>query len=155
MTDYIDLIPIDLQTQPILEAVGSYDNTNRTPLVRLFYSDESPYGLRSGVHISCNVPGYCVVSTYIEPGQPEQNWLDRTMVIVKLDGQNPQAYYLAKLLNTTGSYWEETHATITNDGSKIVWASNWGKNVGHEHVFLMQLDMPSDWKELMTSIFDQ
>ena len=154
-TDYIDLIPIDPQTQPILEAVGSYDNTNRTPLVRLFYSDESPYGLRSGVHISCNVPGYCVVSTYIEPGQPEQNWLDRTMVIVKLDVQNPQAYYLAKLLNTTGSYWEETHATITNDGSKIVWTSNWGNDVGHEHVFLMQLDMPSDWKELMTSIFDQ
>jgi hypothetical protein len=155
MTDYIDLIPIDLQTQPILEAGGSYDNTNRSPLVRLFYSNESPFGMQSGIHISCNVPGYCVVSTFIEPNLPEQNWLDRTIVIVRLDGQNPQAHYLAKLYTTAGSYWEETQATITNDGSKIVWASNWGENVGNEQVFLMQLDMPPNWSELFTSITDK
>ena len=152
MTDYIDLLPIDLRTQPILEAGGSYNNTNRTPLVRLFYSDESPYGLRSGIHISCNAPGYCVISTFIEPDQPEQNWLDRTIIIIKLDRQNPNAYYLAKLFNTSGSYWEETQATITNDGSKIVWASNWGQNVGNEQVFLIQLDMPSNWEKLISSL---
>ena len=152
MTDYIDLLPIDLRTQPILEAGGSYNNTNRTPLVRLFYSDESPYGLRSGIHISCNAPGYCVISTFIEPDQPEQNWLDRTIIIIKLDRQNPNAYYLAKLFNTSGSYWEETQATISNDGSKIVWASNWGQNVGNEQVFLIQLDMPSNWEKLISSL---
>jgi len=155
MTDYIDLIPIDLQTQPILEAGGSYNNTNRSPLIRLFYSNESPFGLQSGVHISCNVPGYCVVSTYIEPGIQEQNWLDRTIIMVRLDSQNPEAYYLAKLYTTVGSYWEETQATISNDGSKVVWASNWGQNVGNEQIFLMQLDMPSNWKELITSISDK
>jgi hypothetical protein len=155
MTDYIDLIPIDLNTQPILEAGGSYDNTNRTPLVRLFYSNESPYGMRSGIHISCNVAGYCVVSTFIEPGQPEQNWLDRTVILIKLDNQNPEAYYLTKLYNTAGSYWEETQATITNDGSKIAWASNWGHDIGNEQVFLMQLDMPPNWKELVTAIDDK
>lgn len=155
MTDYIDLIPIDLQTQPILEAGGSYDNTNRSPLVRLFYSNESPFGMQSGIHISCNIPGYCVVSTFTEPNLPEQNWLDRTIVIVRLDEQNPQAHYLAKLYTTAGSYWEETQATITNDGSKIVWASNWGQNVGNEQVFLMQLDMPSNWSELFISSTDK
>lgn len=148
-TDYIDLIPIDLNTQPILESGGSYENTNRTPIVRLFYSSESPYGLQSGVHISCNVPGYCVVSTYIEPGLQEQNWLDRTIILVRLDRQNPRAFYLAKVYGTYGTYWEETHATITNDGSKVVWASNWNRSVGEEKVFLMQLDMPPNWEELI------
>ncbi|MBN2413469.1 T9SS type A sorting domain-containing protein [candidate division KSB1 bacterium] len=151
-TDYIDLLPIDTQTQPILETGGSYENTNRIPLVRLFYSDESSHGLHSGFHISCNVPGYCLLSTFIEPGLPEQNWLDRTIIIIKLDRQNPQAYYLAKVYNTSGSYWEETHATISTDGSKIVWASNWGQNVGTEQVFVLQLDMPSNWRELLTTI---
>jgi hypothetical protein len=152
MTDYIDLIPIDLKTQPVLEAGGSYENTNRTQLLRLFYTNESPLGMNSGIHISCNVPGYCVVSTFIEPDLPEQNWLDRTIILVKLDAVNSQAWYLAKLYTTAGSYWEETQATISNDGTKIVWSSNWGWNVGNGQVFLMQLDMPSNWKDKITSI---
>jgi len=152
MTDHIDLIPIDLLTQPILEAGGSYDNTNRTPLIRLFYSNQSPYGMQSGIHISCNTAGYCIVSTFTEPGLPEQNWLDRSIIIVRLDEKNPEAYYLAKLYTTAGSYWEETQATISNDGSKIVWASNWNQNVGNEQVFLMQLNMPSNWETLITTV---
>jgi hypothetical protein len=145
MTDYIDLIPIDLNTQPILESGGSYDNTNRTPLIRLFYSGESPLGLNSGIHISCNVSGYCVLSTFIETGLTEQNWFDRTITLVRLDSTHSQVFYLAKVYNTVGAYWEETQATITNDGSKVLWASNWGQNAGEERVFLIQLDMPSDW----------
>ncbi len=144
-TDYIDLIPIDLNTQPILEVNGSYENTNRTRLIRLYYDVSSPIGLNSGVHISCNVPGYCVVSTTTQPNAPEQNWLDRTITLVKLDRNHPQVFYLAKVYNTTEAYWEETHATITNDGKKVVWADNWGQNVGQEYVFLMQLDMPGNW----------
>jgi hypothetical protein len=138
-TDYIDLMPFNFNTQSI-------------PLVRLFYANDSPYGMQSGVHISCNVPGYCVVSTYIEPGLQEQNWLDRSIILIKLDRQNPQAFYLAKIYNTTGSYWEETHATISKDGSKVVWASNWNQNVGLEHIFLMQLNMPPNWKQLTTGV---
>ncbi len=144
-TDYIDLIPIDLKTKPILMSGGSYEKTNRTRLVRLYYSSESPIGLNSGVHLSGNFSGYSVVSTYIEPNLQEQNWLDRTIILVKLDQDHPRIFYLAKVYNTTGTYWEETHATITNDGSQVVWASNWGKNVGEERVFLMQLDMPQNW----------
>ncbi len=151
-TDYIDLIPIDWNTQPILEPGGSYDGTNRTPLIRLFYDSQSSIGLNSGVHISCNVPGHCVVSTFIEPGLAEQNWLDRTITLVKLDRANPRVFYLAKVYSTTGAYWEETHATITNDGSKVVWASNWNQNVGAEQVFLMQLDMPPNWMECQVSV---
>jgi hypothetical protein len=148
-TDYIDLIPIDVNTSPILEAGGSYDNTNRIPLLRLFYDSESPYGLNSGVHISCNVPGYCIVSTVTEPTLAEQNWLDRTITLVKLDRNNPRVFYLAKVFGTSGAYWEETQATITNDGMKIIWATNWNKKVGQEQVWSMQLNLPPGWTGLI------
>lgn len=149
-TDYIDLIPIDWNTQPILEDGDSYEGTNRTRLVRLFYASESPSGLATaGIHISCNTPGYCVISTYQEAGVDEKNWLDRTNILVKLDQENPCAFYLSKVYNTYESYWEETHATMSNDGSKVVWVSNWNQKVGQEQVFLMQLDMPLNWKELI------
>ncbi|MBN2362828.1 T9SS type A sorting domain-containing protein, partial [candidate division WOR-3 bacterium] len=147
-TDYIDLIPIDTLTQPILVAGGSYAGTNRTPIMILYYNSGSPFGLNSGVHISCNYPGFAVVSTTIEPSFPEQNWLDRTLTLVRLDRQNPRVFYLSKLYNTTQEYWEETHAAITDDGSKIVWADNWSQDVGQERIFLMELLMPDDWPNL-------
>ena len=140
-TDCIDLIPIDLNTQPIADG-GGYDGTGRIPLMRLFYADSSPIGFNCDVHISCNFEGYCVVSTTIEPGVEDQNWLDRTITLVRLDRTDPDVFYLAKVYSTRAAYWEGTHATITNDGSKVVWASNWNQNVGEEQMFLMQLDMP-------------
>ncbi|MBN2328147.1 MAG: hypothetical protein JXR73_13430, partial [Candidatus Omnitrophica bacterium] len=127
--------------------------TGVTPLILLFYNSESPYGLQDGgLHISCNFPGYAVVSTHIEPGLAEHNWLDRSIVLVKLDPSNPEVFYLAKIHNTTQSYWEETHGTITNDGGKIVWATNWNQNVGQDQVFMMQLDMPPNWAQPVSGI---
>lgn len=148
-TDYIDLIPLDPKTKPILKSDETYRGTNRTPLVRLFYSSESPHSLNSGIHISANAPGYCVVSTHIEPGVKERNWLDRTIIMIKLDQNHPRVFYLAKVHNTTKAYWEETQATITNDGSKVVWAENWGQDVGKEKIWLMQLDMPDGWRDAL------
>jgi hypothetical protein len=118
-------------------------------LVRLFYDSESAHGLASGVHISCNTPGWCVVSTYIKPGEKEKNWLDRSIILVKLDPKKPRAWYLAKVHNTTDPYWEETQAAIAADGSKVVWACNWGQDVGKEKACLIQLDMPKGWKDLL------
>ncbi|MFB3785345.1 MAG: hypothetical protein ACE15F_03150 [bacterium] len=152
-TDYVDLIPLDWTTRPVLGSNG-YATSGIIPLIRLFYSSDSPQGLQSGVHISCNYPGYAVISTTIEPGRPEQNWLDRSMVLARLDKAEPDVYYLAKQHNTTGSYWEETHAAITRDGSKIVWADNWGQNIGENRMFLMQLDMPPRWTSIITGIGD-
>ena len=128
---------------------GSYDNTNRTPLIRLFYNEESPYGFNSGVHISCNAPGYCVISTFTEPNIAEQNWLDRTIMLVTLNREKPRVFYLAKVFGTRGAYWEETQAAITNDGMKIIWATNWNTKVGQERVWCMQLDMPLGWQDFV------
>jgi len=145
-TDYVDLIPIDWATQPILETGGDYTGTNRVPLVRLYYAGDD-LGLNSGVHISCNYPGYAVISTNTEPGLAEQNWLDRKIVLVSLDRSHPRAFYLAQVHGTRGGYWEETQASITRDGRKIIWATNWNQNVGHdpELVWDMLLSLPADW----------
>jgi hypothetical protein len=148
-TDYIDMIPLDVKTRPVLESGGSYEGTNRIPLVRLYYNSDSPVGFNAGVHISCNTPGYCVVSTYLNADNKAKNWLDRAQVLVRLDPKKPRVFYLAKVYNTHQSYWEETHATITGDGSRVVWATNWNRDIGGEKMFLMQLDMPSNWKTLL------
>jgi len=149
-TDYIDLIPLELNSR-VVKSVSDYANNMVKPLVRLYYASASPIGLNSGVHISCNYPGYCLISTNTGPGLPEQNWLDRTITLVKLDRNKPRGFYLTKVYNTTGSYWEETQATITEDGSKVVWASNWGQNVGQENLFVMQLDLPPNWEKQFSS----
>jgi hypothetical protein len=148
-TDYIDLIPIDFGTRMVTDE-SNYRKSSIIPLVQLFYNSESPVGLKSGVHISCNFPGYCVVSTNIEPKAKEQNWLDRTISLVRLDRNKPEVYYLAKVTNTSKAYWEETQATITSNGDKVVWASNWNQNLGQERVFLMQLDLPRNWQQLIS-----
>ena len=118
-TDHIDLIPLDPKASPVA-SFNEYNGNTIRPLVRLFYSSDDPAGFSGGVHISCNVAGYCVVSTYYEPDAPERNWLDRTIILVKLDPNQPKAWHLAKVHNTTGAYWEETQASISRDGSRIV-----------------------------------
>lgn len=148
-TDYIDLIPLDLRSRPVTTP-ADYANNLIRPLVRLFYASGSPQGLNSGVHISCNYPGYAVVSTHIAPNTPEQNWLDRSNILVRLDPDKPRAVYLAKLYNTTQQYWEETQATITTDGRRVIWVDNWGESVPEPQppqLTLTQLTMPPDWEK--------
>ena len=147
-TDRIDLIPLDPAATPVT-AEGEYAGSLIKPLVLLYYNSDSPYNFQSGVHISCNLDGYAVISTYIEPGLAELNWLDRSIVLVRLDGDSPRAHYLAKVHNTTAAYWEETQATISTDGSRVVWASDWSQDVGQERVFLMELTMPPNWRGLV------
>jgi hypothetical protein len=147
-TDYIDLIPINMNSKVVMN-LADYNHNLVKPMVRLYYDSSSPLGLNSGVHISCNYPGYCVISTHIPPGLPEQNWLDRCIILVRLERDKFPAYYLAKIYNTTQQYLEETHAAITDDGAKVVWASNWGLSVPDPqppNLFVMQLDMPPHWQ---------
>ncbi|NUM52892.1 MAG: hypothetical protein HUU46_04530 [Candidatus Hydrogenedentes bacterium] len=147
-TDYIDLIPLDLAVKPIAPG-GRYEGSGHVPLVRLFYASDSPVGFSSGVHISCNYPGWCLVSTHIEPGVAAKNWLDRSIILVRLDPARPRAYFAAKVYGTCSSYWEETHAAISADGSRIVWATNWGRNPGNDKVWLMELVLPHDWQRVV------
>jgi hypothetical protein len=147
-TDFVDLIPLSWDTRPILDAGGSYAGSGHVPLLRLYYAGDSPIGFNSGVHVSCNTPGYCLVSTNMAKNMPEQNWLDRSNVLVRLDPANPRVFMLSKIFNTTEAYFEETHGAMARDGSRIVWASNWNQNIGQEKMCLLQLDMPVNWKQL-------
>jgi hypothetical protein len=147
-TDFIDLIPLSWETRPILEAGGSYTGSGHVPLLRLYYASDSPIGLNSGVHISCNTPGYCLVSTNIAKNAPEQNWLDRSNVLIRLDASGPRVFMLSKIYNTTQEYFEETHGAMSRDGSRLVWAANWNRDVGQERMCLLQLDMPVNWRKL-------
>lgn len=147
-TDHIDMLYLDPGARAGREGAEGYGGSGRVPLLRLFYADDSPAGLSSGVHVSCNADGYCLVSTCTEPGAPERNWLDRSLVLVRLDPRGPRAFYLAKTRNTTATYWEETHGAMSNDGSRVVWACNWNRRPGPAEVFLMRLDMPPGWREL-------
>jgi hypothetical protein len=152
-TDYVDLIPLDLQAKPV-NSNADYANNIIKPLVILYYSSQSPLGLNSGVHISCNYPGYSLISTNIQPKVAEKNWLDRGLILVRLDQNRPQAVYLAKIYNTTQQYWEETHGTISNDGSRIIWVDNWGQSVPEPQMpqlTLTQLDMPPNWQRQFSS----
>jgi hypothetical protein len=144
-TDYIDMLPLDMGTKPVLDTADGYDDTGRVRLMRLYYDSESPLNLNSGVHISCNAPGFCVVSTTTEPDRSEQNWLDRTITLVRLDRSHPRVIYLAKVHGAAAAYWEETHATISRDAKKVVWATNWNRHVGEERVWLMELEIPPAW----------
>jgi len=45
----------------------------------------------------------------------------------------------------------ETHGSITNDCSLLVWADNWGKNLGNPDVFMMVLVMHADWQQITSS----
>jgi hypothetical protein len=142
-TDSVDMLPLSLNTEPI-DTGESYAGTGRVQVIRLFYDSASPLSLNSGIHISCNAPGWCVVSTFTEPDLSEQNWLDRTITLLRLDQSDPRVFYLAKVHGTAGAYWEETQASITHDGSRVVWSTNWNQNVGQERVWLMQLDTPTE-----------
>jgi len=141
-TDYVDLIPVDWSTKPILEAGESYEGSGRTRLVRLFYADESPIGFTCGIHISASCPGWAVISTHASPGVPEKSWLDRTVLLVRLDPSRPRAWYLSKIHNTTAEYWEETQASLSRDGRRVVWAANWDEGAGTEQPFMLRLDLP-------------
>lgn len=144
-TDYIDVIPLSWDTRPILESGGGYEGTGRVRLIRLNYDEGSPAPLASGVHISCNADGWCVVSTYIEPGRAARNWLDRSIVLARLDLRRPRVIHLAQVHGVAAAYWEETHAALTRDGRRVVWATNWGLRPGEERVWLMQLHIPAAW----------
>lgn len=144
-TDYVDLIPLEASVHRVDPNAG-YGDTGHVPLVKLFYASDSPVGLNSGVHVSCNFPGWAVVSTTTDAGAPEQNWLDRTVLLVRLDRQRPRAFYVAKVYGTRGDYWEETQATISHDGRRILWTTNWNENVGESKVWDVETRLAEGWE---------
>ncbi len=142
-TDHIDMILLDPSTRAITGSDdSSYGYSGHIPLVRLNYENGSPLAFSSGIHISCNAPGWALISAFTAPDAPEKNWLDKSIALVRLDPAAPEAFLIAKTHNLTGDYWEETHGTITRDGKTVLWTANFGRDPGAYNLFLLRLDLP-------------
>lgn len=73
-------------------------------------------------------PGWVLVSAYANGGGSGLYWMDRKMVLVELKA-NPRVLNIAWHRSkhpTSDSYFHEPHATISRDGTRIAWTSNWG-----------------------------
>jgi hypothetical protein len=90
-----------------------------------------------------------VVYKYLENQKQDKNWLNRCNILIRFDRKKPRAFYLSKVYNTCGTYWEEIQATISNYGSRVMWTSNWNKEVGKENSFLLQMNMIKNWQTLL------
>ena len=140
-TDYVDLIPLRPDVKPV-DSPEAYEGSGHQKIVRLFYANESPYGFNSSVHISCNANGYALISTYQDPGMGAKNWLDRSIVLVRLDPDAAKVYQVAKIHNSTADFWEETHGAISNDGAVVVWSANFDVDPGSRETHLLRVDLP-------------
>jgi hypothetical protein len=145
----IDMVKLGFDTKGITDPEQSFKGSGCTPLITI--SPDAPkFTMTSTYHISANAPGYCVISASHEPDAEEGYWFDSSIVLVKLDPNNPRVFYLSKIYNVTVPsprwYWDEVHATISSDGLKLVWACNWNLAIGQEKIFLMQVDLPENWQ---------
>ena len=146
-TDYIDLIPLDPATQPILDSGGSYagyeSDAAGAPLLLFLLvrpGQRRPHLLQHA-RLLRRVDLHRARRARAELARPQdhpgRSWTAR--------GRAPTTW--PRSTARAAEYWEETHATITRDGSRVVWATNWNQNVGAERVWLMELDLPAGWRQ--------
>ena len=138
------LIKAKIPVGIILKSDGTIDiNATRntgatTPLMDI--------GWTNGIHISCRDiqhRGYCVVNTDGNPAdkplQPFEHeviklYLDSTLAVPhfeRLAHTVTDEPYVAKTPEATCPmipYWAQSHALLSPDGSKVIFASTWGEN---------------------------
>lgn len=98
------------------------------------------------LHISCRneqQKNYCFVSTFDYVGRltaDSASWLsfENEVFALKLDGSRQTAriahHHSRRFSPITPDpdssiYWAEPHATVSREGKRILWASNWEENV--------------------------
>jgi len=108
----------------------------RTNLFQVYVMPDGSSGYATALHVSgkgYKKPGWVIVSTYAEGrnnGQYLQQWMHRKVFAVQM-AANPRIYNLADTQNlwVTGAYFDEPHASVSADFSKIVFNSNWYNTV--------------------------
>lgn len=75
-------------------------------------------------------PGWVLASAYAEGSEtgPAFRWMDRKIFLVELKA-NPRIFNVAfhrSKSPATEAYFHEPHATISRDGTRVAWTSNWG-----------------------------
>ncbi|OGH70159.1 MAG: hypothetical protein A2754_00640 [Candidatus Magasanikbacteria bacterium RIFCSPHIGHO2_01_FULL_47_8] len=88
-----------------------------------------------------NKPGWVLVSTYADYGGPRQ-WLHRKIFAVELTA-NPRILNIAHhhVDPYSEQYWDEPHASVNRDFTKIMFNSNW--NAGNTDVDDYIIELPA------------
>lgn len=130
------------------------ENINKTIIKKFNLADGRDENLLElsplfDLHISCrniNQKGWCIISTfdYVERLTHSGNdWLsfEDEIFALKLDASGDvkriahhhSRRYSPKTPDSDQSmYWAEPHATVSPDGNRIIFGSNWGINVGSD-----------------------
>ena len=85
---------------------------------------------------SFSKPGYVLISAYADAGG--MKWMDRKITLVELKA-NPVvrnvAWHRSKYPSSEG-YYHESHASISRDGTRVAFSSNWGgATLGDLHAY--------------------
>ena len=103
-------------------------------------------GTATAIHFSgkgYGKPGWAVVSTYeVPPPESPVQWLHRKIFIAEL-AANPRIYMVAHhhVNPYSGAYWDEPHASVSRDFTRIAFNSNW--NAGNTNVNQYLIALPA------------
>ena len=105
-----------------------------------------PYG--DGNHVSTrniNRPGWAIVSYSGHFFETDRNkdWAPfyQEVVAVRIDGSG-EIRRIAHTRNAKHDYWSATHASVSPDGTQIIWSSNWGRAGGPVSDFVSRISWP-------------
>lgn len=113
-----------------------------------------------GLHISGNcyaVPGWVLVSTYGAENSPAgqaHSWMDTLLFMLELQ-ENPRIIKIARTHAYTArdpdavekNYFAEAFASINEDGSRIVFGSNWGQYVPQDYSDAYEVHLAPGWEQ--------
>ena len=115
----------DLQAQQRTDLFATYLNSTATAL---HFSGKA-----------FSKPGWALVSTYADYGGSVQ-WLHRKVFAVELKA-NPRIYCLAHhhVSKYSDDYWDEPHATVNRDFTRILFNSNWDAGTINVDAYMIYL----------------
>lgn len=131
-------VAVDYQTGWII-------SVNLRTGVRTNIFEVYPNGTATAFHFSGKAygrPGWTLISAYADYGAAGRQWLHRKVYAVELKA-NPRIYHLAHhhVDPYSGQYWDEPHASVNRDFTKIMFTSNW--NAGNTNVDAYMIELPA------------
>jgi len=110
-----------------------------------------------GFHPSGNnygTPGWVLISHY-GANQTADAWTDKSIYMVELK-ENPKIWRIAHTHSiydpSVGKdYWAEAFASITKDGKRVYWGSNWDIPGKEARLEVYRADLPPDWYTVLNS----
>ncbi len=124
---------------------AGYDN-------RVEVASHRDFGWATGFHygkMPQNKPGWIFMNTY---SQDDSLWSSNQfmMIQIKPEEEQPIIWRIAPAYNRfKGDYRDEAPAAINLSGNRIYWSSNWGGQLDHREVFMIEL--PDDWDTVLTN----